>query len=248
MKIETALRPANWLSGLNRSARVDGIVPAGFESYLRIFHKAHPAGTAGPRSGAAREASWEDVASALGRQLAPETKWADLSGAYGEPASAQGLGTVYPPEEGRLDAAGYRALARVLTKTSDGPFLAAFWTGWDPISADSEAARVIRRGDTVVIQGEQYVLFSLESGEMADASWMSAPAFGWTEGNGLTPNYLWPPGGSWCLGTNIDLDSSILGGPARVLSEVESLPELEALYVTPSTDLASSVPNARWHN
>ncbi|WP_264354635.1 hypothetical protein [Pseudarthrobacter sp. MM222] len=181
----------------------------------------------------------------MGRRLAPETKWADLSGAYGEPASAQGLGTVYPPEEGRLDAAGFRALARVLTKTTDGPFLAAFWTGWDPISADSEAARFIRRGDTVVIQGEQYMLFSIESGEIADASWMSALAFGWTEGNGLTPNYLWPPGGSWCLGTNIDLDSSILGGPARVLSEVESLPELEALYVTPSTDLASSVPKAR---
>lgn len=44
---------------------------------------------------------------------------------------------------------------------------------------------------------------------------MQAPAFGWGEGNGLTPNYLWPADGSWCLGTNIDLDSSILGGGGR---------------------------------
>jgi hypothetical protein len=245
MKIETALRPANWLYGLTRSARVDGIVPAGFEGYLRIFHKARPAEAEEPGTGAAPHARWEDVASALGRRLSPETLWADLSGAYGEPASAPGMGTVYPPEEGRLDAAGFRALARVLAREANGPLLAAFWTGWDPISADSEAARAIRRGDTVVIQGEQYVLYSFESGELADGSWMGAAAFGWAEGNGLTPNYMWPADSSWCLGTNIDLDSSILGGPARVLSEVESLPELEALRVTSSTDLASSAPKAR---
>lgn len=87
------------------------------------------------------------------------------------------------------------------------------------------------------------MLFCLESRELTDSMWMPALSFGWAEGNGLTPSYLWPEDGSWCLGTSIDLDSSILGGPSRVLSEVEALTELETLHVTPSTDLTSSVPN-----
>lgn len=74
---------------------------------------------------------------------------------------------------------------------------------------------------------------------------MQSAAFGWAEGNGLTPNYLWPADGSWCLGTSIDLDSSILGGPSRIMSEVEALPELETLHVATSTDLTSSVPTGR---
>lgn len=245
MKIETALRPADWLSGLERSAKVEGIVPVGFETYLRILHKGRPAGIDSPVRRSSPEASWEVVASALGRQLSPGTRWADLSGAYGEPATVPELDTVYPPEEGRLDAAGFLALARLLAKTTDGPVLAAFWTGWEPVLEDSESARAIRNGDTVSIQGEQYLLYRFERSELADASWMQAPAFGWAEGNGLTPNYLWPADGSWCLGTSIDLDSSMLGGPSRILSEVEELPELETLHVTPSTDLTSSIPKAR---
>lgn len=245
MKLEKAQRPADWLNRIDRSAKVEGIVPAVFESYLRILHKAHPAGTAAPGYNFSPEASWEAVATALGRRLSPGIRWAELSGAYGEPASVPGLGTVYPPEEGRLDGAGFRALARVLSKTTDGPVLAAFWTGWEPVVEDSESARAIRQGDTVSIQGEQYVLYSLESRDLADARWMLTPAFGWAQGNGLTPNYLWPADGSWCLGTSIDLDSSVLGLPSAVLSEVEALPELETLHVTPFTDLSSSIPKPR---
>lgn len=38
MKLEAAFGQANWLSGLDRSAKVTDIVPAGFEPYLRILH------------------------------------------------------------------------------------------------------------------------------------------------------------------------------------------------------------------
>lgn len=100
MKLESALGPAKWLSGLDHTAKVTDNVPAGFESYLRILHKAHPAEIEGPDRIPCPEATWGEVASALGRTLVPETTWTDLSGAYGEPAPAPGLGTVYPPEEG----------------------------------------------------------------------------------------------------------------------------------------------------
>ena len=133
---------AGWLSGLERSAKVAGIVPSGFESYLRILHKTHPAET--DVSGPVPTATWQEVASALGQRLTPETRWAELSGAYGEAASVPGLGTVYPPEEGRLDSAGFNALARVLAEHVDGVCLAAFWTGWEPLQDDGKAAAAIR--------------------------------------------------------------------------------------------------------
>lgn len=166
MKLDTALDQANWLSGLDRSAKVTNIVPAGFESYLRILHRAHPAETEGADRYEAPEASWAEVASALGRQLSPETRWAELSGAYGEPGSVPGLGIVYPPQEGRLDAAGFRALARVLATTTDGPILAAFWAGWEPVLEDRESARAVRKGDTFSIQGQHYLLYSLKRGRI----------------------------------------------------------------------------------
>lgn len=245
MKLETTLGPAKWLSGLDHTAKVTDNVPAGFESYLRILHKAHPAEIEGPGRVPCPEATWAEVASALGRTLTPETIWPDLSGTYGEPAaSVPGLGTVYPPEEGRLDGAGFRALARVLSATTDGPILAAFWAGWEPVLEDKESAKAVRKGKTFSIQEIRYVLYSLEASELAESSWMQ-PAFGWDGGSGLTPNFLWPADESWCLATNIDLDSTILGAPSRIVSEVEALPELETFRVTPATDLTSSFPPAR---
>lgn len=133
----------------------------------------------------------------------------------------------------------------MLAATTDGPILAAFWAGWEPVLEDKESAKAVRKGKTFSIQGMHYVLYSLDHSELADASWMEPPAFGWAGGSGLTPNFLWPADESWCLATNVDLDSSILGAPSRILSEVEALPELETFRVAPSTDLTSSFPRVR---
>ena len=247
MRRESDLRLAGWLAGLERSARVAGILPGDFQSYLRIFHKAHhPFGT-GPDSVPA-PTGWGAVASALGRDLVSGTVWPDLSGAYGEPALVPGTGSVYPPEEGRLDAAGFKALAGVLAESVRGPFRAAFWTGWEPLLEDPGAAEAIHRRETVTIQGQQYLLYSLERDDLADAGWMLAPEFGWAAGNGLTPNYLWPADYTWCLGTHIDMDSSILAGSSSLMAEVGALPALESLPVDLATDLTSSVPPDRGGN
>jgi hypothetical protein len=45
--------------------------------------------------------------------------------------------------------------------------------------------------------------------------------------------------------TGIVPAASVLGGPSRILSQVETLPELETLRVVPSTDLTSSMPSVR---
>ncbi len=230
---------ATRLERLSPSAKVAGIVPAGFESYLRILHKGHGMSEPGPGANPDPLISWGAVASALGRNLEEQTLWADLSGKYGEPALAPGVGTVYPPEEGRLDGPGFTALADLLAESSDGPFYAGFWTGWEPLSGYSESAEAIRLGQTVSIQGESYLFYVLTQADLVGAAFMELPQFGWSGGNGLTPNYLWPTDESWLLVSNIDFDSSILAGPSSLVESVNGVPELESIRVRATTNLAS---------
>ncbi|MCZ9882284.1 hypothetical protein [Arthrobacter sp. B2a2-09] len=155
-----------------------------------------------------------------------------------------GVGTVFPPEEGRLDSRGFSALADVLVASTAGGFLAAFWTGWEPLLEDRSSGKAIRKGQTVSIQGNQYLLYNFTSSDLAGAAFMARPQFGWTAGNGITPSYLWPRDETWFLATNIDLDSSILAGPSRLVAKVEALPVLESIPVHISTDLTSSFRQA----
>ncbi|WP_225499501.1 hypothetical protein [Arthrobacter sp. M4] len=218
-----------------------GIVPAGFESHLRILHKGHGTSEPGLGTGPDPLISWGTVASALGRNLEEQTLWADLSGKYGEPALVPGVGTVYPPEEGRLDCPGFTALADLLAETSDGPFYAGFWTGWEPLSEYSESAEAIRLGQTVSIQGESYLFYVLSQLDLAAAAFLQFPQLGWKAGNGLTPNYLWPTDESWLLVSNVDFDSSILAGSSSLVETVKQLSDLECIPVRRSTDLTSSI-------
>ncbi len=151
---------------------------------------------------------------------------------------------MFPPEEGRLDSRGFSALADVLVASTAGEFLAAFWTGWEPLLEDRPTWKAIRKGETVSIQGNQYLLYNFTSSDLAGAAFMALRQFGWTAGNGITPSYLWPRDESWFLATNIDLDSSILAGPSRLVAKVRALPALESIPVHISTDLTSSFRQA----
>lgn len=245
MKRETERRFIDWTMRLGRSVRVEDTVPADFPFYLRILHKAQGSSEPGPGPVAAPQFTWREIAGALDKTLEPETIWADFSGAYGEPVDVPGIGTVFPPEEGRLDRNGFISLANVLADSTAGSFFAAFWTGWGMLSNDQYVAKLIRRRKTVPIQGENYLLYSLDADELRACRFMALPEFGWTTGHGLTPNYLWPRNESWFLGTNIDLDSSILAGSESVLAVAEGLTELELIRVQPSTRLTSSFPKGQ---
>jgi len=134
MKRETALRPANWLSGLDRSAKVEGIVPAGFESYLRILHKGHLADTDGPGASSSIRQGGRPLRQHSGANSCLERDGLNSPGPTGSRPRCRDWAPSTRPRKA---------------------VLAAFWTGWEPVSEDSESARVIRNGDTVSIQGEQ---------------------------------------------------------------------------------------------
>ncbi|WP_432548369.1 hypothetical protein [Kineococcus sp. SYSU DK004] len=56
--------------------------------------------------------------------------------------------------------------------------------------------------------------------------------------HGWSPNLLWPADRSWCLGTDIDLDSTVVGGPTALVDAVLAAPGVEAWPVGEDDDLS----------
>ncbi|OJV81174.1 MAG: hypothetical protein BGO37_17060 [Cellulomonas sp. 73-92] len=52
-----------------------------------------------------------------------------------------------------------------------------------------------------------------------------------------TPSLLWPDDRSWCVATEVDLDSTLVGGPRRLIDTVLADETLEALEVSESDSL-----------
>lgn len=54
---------------------------------------------------------------------------------------------------------------------------------------------------------------------------------------GQTPNLLWPTDRTWCVATEIDLDSTVVGGPHALVDAICAHPDLEAFEVGESDSL-----------
>lgn len=54
-----------------------------------------------------------------------------------------------------------------------------------------------------------------------------------------SPNLLWPLDRTWFLATEIDLDSTPVGGPADLVDALASVPGLEVWRVDADDDLSS---------
>lgn len=53
-----------------------------------------------------------------------------------------------------------------------------------------------------------------------------------------SPSLLWPQDRAWCLATEIDVDSTLVGGPAPLVDALVASAALEAHPVRPDGDLA----------
>jgi hypothetical protein len=53
-----------------------------------------------------------------------------------------------------------------------------------------------------------------------------------------SPSLLWPVDRSWCLATEIDFDSTLIGGPRELIDALLQQPDLETWPVTPTDDLS----------
>lgn len=214
----TDLGPARWLTerapGQGDFGTVAGVAAPGFAAYARVLH---------PASLEERPVRWAAVAAAYGRDVAPGTDWHELIGADRDYLNADvyGLADVWDehPAEGPTPPAVAQALIPVLarhTQTVEHCWF-GLWNGYGRWDFDHVPS--------FETPGREEVLLA---GPLTDAvSPVSLDEFA------ELPDLWWPQDRAWCLGGDVDLVSTYIGGSRALIAELLATPELEAHPVAP---------------
>lgn len=243
----------DWIAPrLDDWARVTGFVPAGFDAYARILHRAQaPAPDGG--AGAARHARWSEVAALTGRDLHPLVLWHRLIGAVDpwNPESDQWPGG--GPAWGDLDLEQLDALTRLLAGHTGTPehCLFALWEGWSLLNGSGVAVTVGPEGKSTRPLARAFTDDEWAAPRLAlpDRTYLllagpldAARALTEHARNGVpstqSPQLIWPEDHAWCAATEIDLDSTVVGGTRALVDAVLADPTLEAWEVRPGDSLA----------
>jgi len=163
-----------------------------------------------------------------------------------------------PPLKGRMVPREFAALCRTIMAHEVDPaneWRFAFWIGW----AWSAPLRGSRRDKAMHLHQEAMaeetsIRFSdgelhLPLLELDDREYrvIVAPPQASLEfsvsdgpwGALSTPSMLWSSKHEWCVATEVDFDSTLVGGPTSLISEILASDELEVWGVGPGDSLAS---------
>ncbi|MEU9482022.1 hypothetical protein [Streptomyces sp. NPDC048191] len=207
------LSPARWLTvsapDCGAFGTVAGVSGPGFEAYARILH---------PASRDERPVRWSAVAAAHGTRVTPGSRWYEVAGLDSDytNASEYGLPGVWDehPAEGPPPPGVARALVPVLARhtTTPGRCWFGLWNGYGRWDFD--------RVPCFETPGREEVLLS---GTLADAvTPVSLDEFA------ELPDLWWPADRAWCVGGDVDLTSTCVGGTAELIADLLATAELEA--------------------
>jgi hypothetical protein len=215
-------------------------VPSGYAAYARICHPASDA------DGSA--ISWARVAEATGRRAHALMQWHAL---VGSPDSLNMTGSLWRggnPARGNLAAAVLVALCELLPQHTQEAAHCFFgvWEGY----GDDELQRLVATHPRLKPSGDRAYL--LISGPLSAAPEVCHL---WIEERfrfaAQSPNLIWPADRAWFVASEIDFDSTLVGGPSSLIEEILASAALEAWPVEPDSTLAydadrvNVVPNAR---
>ena len=219
---------------------VSSIVPAGFDAYARILH---PVET--PLHGD-RLVRWRDVANWGGHVLTAQSQWLtvampEVQPKHPRPWRSQGpdLGSLYPDDA--------RALTEIAGRFTDTPqrCWCCIWEGFGWWSRSwllppgqlatspppSPVPIEAKDWPKVHTRYRDYFLYE----ESLETSFVEAIEI--LEGH--SPNLWWPSDHAWCVATEIDFDSTYVGGSKPFIDAILQSEELEAFEVG-STDTTSA--------
>jgi hypothetical protein len=205
-------------------------IPAGYPAYARIFH---PASDSHGHS-----VSWFEVAKATGRMVHPLMQWHALVGSS-DPFSFTGsLWSGGNPARGDLAPHAVDALCvRLAQYTADAKHCVfAVWAGWSWVHGTRATFSVDElTGPYLRLDDREYLLLA---GPLSAVSQLCYPNI---TGNLVrkSPNLFWPADHAWCVASEIDYDSTLLGGPSDLVEIVLETPGLEAYRVDANDSLAA---------
>ena len=223
--------PARWVEeGLGREfATVGALIPRGFASYVRLFHPARD-----ENDGRVR---WAEVAGWSGRTVHPLMAFEGISA----PVSGFGTGDApwsEDPTHGSLDEDDAIALAGFLagfTGTPDRSFFAV-WEGYGQFSPGGMSVLSYPGGSKALSPPDEVLTAGRIKGIGRDYLLYAGPltaivsffAGFWHD----SPSIWWPEDRAWCVATDIDLDTTYVGGAAGCIDALMNSPSFEVLPAT----------------
>ncbi|MHA7175365.1 hypothetical protein ACX80D_01800 [Arthrobacter sp. Sr24] len=146
----------------------------------------------------------------------------------------QGVTGIWDGYGGLTSASGYAEV----TFTDDG--------GWQDSSSGATQssepgsglipADVVSAG-TLDLPGRCYYLFDTPPEIYTGADWVNHAPWHHSPTRPQSPNLLWPADHAWVLVTEIDFDSTVVGGSAELIAAIVQDPNIEALVLPAGADL-----------
>lgn len=189
--------------------RVGCVVPEGFAAYARILH---PATRVLEEGGG--KLGWASVAAVTGGSMHPEVQFERL--ARRAPHGVPGL--QYGPEAGSLPKDETSRLVTILRPFTATPDLCWFAV-WEGFGYGGEFDRYYQTMPRIQVPNRAYFLFR--------GSIETVHTFVWNGMSWQSPNIWWPYDRAWCVATEIDLDSTYVGGSEACIDQIVADPDLE---------------------
>ena len=209
---------------------IGSVIPGGFGAYARLFH---PVGV-----DESRRERWSEVAARTGRIVHPEMQFHMIAAPRGQTPSVD-YNRRNQPRMGTLHLGHRRILVDHLRKATTTPDRCwfAMWEGLGGLNDGGVRERV-------QLPSRNYLLYS---GTIDRALETPMDPFPFDQ----SPNLWWPEDRAWFVATEIDFDSTFVGGDKGLIAELVTDERLEALPITLSAkadsaaDRVNSALNAR---
>jgi hypothetical protein len=244
----------NWIEpALGCSGAVEDQVPKLFEAYARVFHPASDAEGAG--------VTWAEVARRLGRNAHPEMQWHQIVGTadtFGIEGS-EWSGSI--PNLGELEIEDLDRLCAVLARHTADPdhcYFGLCEINHHPLvdKTESEQGKHSRLRlpvgrDHLVLEGPLEAVKQIGDTDPPGLIWfVRAGSDGgppperpepdptdpfWRE----APSLIWPADHSWFVASEVDFDTTVIGGSRALVDALLDTPGLEVFEVTPRTKLTA---------
>lgn len=224
-------KPAEWvIEGLvAREHTVRSLVPDGFEAHSRVLHPAYSYELdANGYPINQRWVRWAEIAELNGTTMHAEAQFEAITGLdrYNDQTSMDhGQPPLWraPAGDGSLDLDVIKELVPILgahTDTREHCYF-AHWGGFGYIELDRTQI-MAWFGYPWPNTGRDHMLFQGPVGSAAIS--LNDPPFHFQ-----SPNVWWPEDQAWLVATDIDLDSTYIGGSAACIEAICSHPDIEAL-------------------
>lgn len=246
--------PGDWIAPRlhGKFGAVTLVVPSGFAAYVRICHPA--------RDSHGKIARWSEVAQVTGRTAHSLMQWHAL---VGSPDSDKFKGSLWDgeaPDRGNLALPQLEELCKLLgwhTTDANRCFL-GLWTGWAWVEGSGLVIMRMQLGTNHIrVEDSPESVdpaFSVEELHRArlklpdrDYVLLAGPLSGATSirdadcpklSMSQSPNLFWPADHNWFVASEIDFDSTLVGGSVDLTQSILAAPGLDAWPVGPDDSLA----------